>query len=58
MLIINRQTDYAIRVTMYLAMQSPGTRFSARELGLRRVILSAIARRVVVQLAEVGLLKV
>lgn len=57
MLIINRQTDYAMRVILHLAMQPPGTRLSARELGRRRVIPSAIVRRVVTQLAGIGLLR-
>ncbi|MGQ9522952.1 MAG: RrF2 family transcriptional regulator [Anaerolineae bacterium] len=53
----NRQTDYAIRVLLHMAMQPPGARLSARELGQRRIIPLAFVRRIVTRLVRAGLLQ-
>jgi len=56
MLSISRQTDYACRVILHLAMLPPGERVKAQEIARRRLVPRALARRVITQLANAGLL--
>lgn len=56
-MLVNRETDYAIRVILYLTMQPEGTKVSARQLAVERVIPKAFTRRILTKLAKVGLLK-
>ena len=56
MLTINRQTDYASRVILHLALQGEGSRVTAAEIAERRLIPKAFVRRVVTRLAAAGLL--
>jgi len=56
MLKINRQTDYAVRVLLYLAQQSEGARRSSAEIQQEMLIPQALMSRIVAQLAREGLL--
>ncbi|MCS7286673.1 MAG: Rrf2 family transcriptional regulator [Anaerolineae bacterium] len=56
-MLVNRETDYAIRVILYLAMQPEGTRVSAKRLAVEKVIPKAFTRRILTRLAKAGLLK-
>ncbi|MEJ5199386.1 MAG: Rrf2 family transcriptional regulator [Anaerolineae bacterium] len=56
MLTINRETDYAARVILHLALQPPGSRATAREIARQRLIPAALVRRVVTRLAAAGLI--
>jgi Rrf2 family protein len=56
MLSINRQTDYACRVILHLALQGADSRTTAAEIGERRLIPKSFVRRVVTRLAAAGLL--
>ncbi len=56
MLTITRQTDYACRVILHLALQGDGSRLTAAEIGKRGLIPKAFVRRVVTQLAAAGLI--
>jgi Rrf2 family protein len=53
---ISKQTDYAARIILHLAMQPPGTRTTAQEIARRRLIPSVFVRRIITQLAKGGLL--
>ena len=55
MLSISRQTDYACRVILHLAMLPPGQRVTAQDIAKRRLIPPALVRRVITQLANAGL---
>jgi Rrf2 family protein len=52
---ISRQTDYACRVILHLAMLPPGERVKAQDIAKRRLIPRALVRRVITQLANAGL---
>lgn len=56
MLLINRETDYAGRVMLYLARQAAGTRTTAQEVARICLVPRAIVRRVVTRLTSAGLL--
>ena len=53
---ISKQTDYACRVILHLAMLPPSERVTAQDIAKRRLIPRAFVRRVVTQLANAGLL--
>jgi len=53
---ISRQTDYACRVILHLAILPPGERVTAQDIAERRLIPRAFVRRVITQLANAGLL--
>ena len=55
MLSISRQTDYACRVILHLAMLPPGERVTAQDIAKRRLIPPGLVRRVITQLANAGL---
>ena len=52
MIRINRQTDYAIRLILYLAQQEIGTRVSTAEVRKEMKIPPALAQRIVADLAR------
>jgi Rrf2 family protein len=52
---ISRQTDYACRVILHLAMLPPGERVTAQDVAKRRLIPPGLVRRVITQLANAGL---
>lgn len=52
MIRINRQTDYAIRLILYLAQQAGGTRVSTAEVRKEMQIPPALAQRIVADLAR------
>ncbi len=52
MIRINRQTDYAFRVILFLAKQAPGTRVSSNEIKKKMLIPPALSPRIVAQLAR------
>lgn len=56
MLSISKQTDYACRVVLHLAMLPPDERVTAQDIAKRRLIPRAFVRRVVTRLANAGLL--
>jgi Rrf2 family protein len=56
MLTINRQTDYASRIILHLALQGEASRTTAAEIAERRLIPKAFVRRVVTKLATAGLI--
>jgi len=56
MLTINRETDYAARVILHLALQPAGSRATARQIAEQRLIPRALVRRVVTRLATAGLI--
>ncbi|MGC8779532.1 MAG: RrF2 family transcriptional regulator [Anaerolineae bacterium] len=56
MLAINRETDYAARVILHLALQPPDSRATARQIAEQRLIPRALVRRVVTRLAAAGLI--
>lgn len=56
-MMVNRETDYAIRVILYLALQPEGTRVSSRRLSSERIIPKAFTRRIITKLVKAGLLK-
>jgi Rrf2 family protein len=56
MLTISRQSDYACRVVLHLAMLPPGERVTAQDIAKRRLIPRAFVRRVITQLASAGLI--
>ncbi len=55
MITINRETDYAARVLLHLALQEPGSRVTAQQIAAQRVIPRALVRRVVSRLSAAGL---
>lgn len=56
MLIINRETDYAARIVLFLARRPPGARTTAQEVARLCHVPRAIVRRVVTRLGNAGLL--
>jgi Rrf2 family nitric oxide-sensitive transcriptional repressor len=52
MIRINRQTDYAIRLILYLAQQEVGSRVSTAEVRREMQIPPALAQRIVADLAR------
>jgi Rrf2 family protein len=54
MIRINRQTDYAIRLILYLAQQEEGARVSTAEVRREMQIPPALAQRIVADLARGG----
>jgi Rrf2 family protein len=56
MLSISRQTDYACRVILHLAMLPPGERATTQDIARRRLIPRALVRRVITQLANAQLI--
>jgi len=56
MLKINRQTDYAVRVLLYLAQHGEGARLSSAKIQQEMLIPRALMSRIVAQLAREGLL--
>ena len=52
MIRINRQTDYAIRLILYLAQKEKGTRVSTAEVRREMQIPPALAQRIVADLAR------
>jgi Rrf2 family protein len=56
MLTISRETDYAARVILHLALQPPGHRATAGQIAGLRLIPRALVRRVVTRLAAAGLI--
>jgi len=56
MLTINRETDYAGRVLLFLSRRPLGTRATALEIARECLVPGAIVRRVVTRLANAGLL--
>jgi Rrf2 family nitric oxide-sensitive transcriptional repressor len=52
MIRINRQTDYAIRLILYLAQQEEGARVSTAEVRKEMQIPPALAQRIVADLAR------
>lgn len=52
MIRINRQTDYAIRLILYLAQQEEGSRVSTAEVRREMQIPPALAHRIVADLAR------
>ena len=52
MIRINRQTDYAIRLILYLAQQEVGSRVSTSEVRREMQIPPALAQRIVADLAR------
>ena len=57
MISISRQTDYACRVILHLAMLPPGTRVTAQDIAKQRLIPRAMVRRIVTRLGAARLLK-
>ncbi len=55
MITISRETDYACRVILHLAMLPPGERVTAQEIARRRVVPRALVRRVVTRLGAAKL---
>lgn len=55
MITISRETDYAARVLLHLALQPPGSRSTARQIAEQRLIPRALVRRVVTRLSAAGL---
>ncbi len=56
MLVINRETDYAARIVLFLARRPPGTRTTAQEVARQCQVPRAIVRRVVTRLGGAGIL--
>jgi len=52
MIRINRQTDYAIRLILYLAQQEEGSRVSTAEVRKEMQIPPALAQRIAADLAR------
>ncbi len=56
MICISRETDYACRVLLHLALESPNARVTAREVARQRLIPRALVRRVATRLANARLI--
>jgi Rrf2 family protein len=54
MILVNRRTDYAIRVILSLAKRGPGACVSTHEIQQEMLIPSALAQRIVADLAHGG----
>lgn len=55
MITINRETDYAARVLLHLALQGPDGRVTAKQIAAQQLIPRALVRRVVSRLNAAGL---
>jgi Rrf2 family transcriptional regulator, iron-sulfur cluster assembly transcription factor len=55
MITISRETDYACRVILHLAMLPAGHRVTAQEIAKRRIVPRALIRRVVTRLGAAKL---
>ena len=55
MLTISRETDYACRVILHLAMLPTGQRVTTQEIARRRIVPRALIRRVVTRLSAAKL---
>lgn len=56
MITISRETDYAARVILHLALQREGDRATAQSIAHMRLIPRSLVRRVVTRLASAGLI--
>jgi Rrf2 family protein len=56
MIAISRETDYAARVLLHLALQEPGARTTAQQIAQQRLIPRALVRRVVTRLAAANMI--
>jgi Rrf2 family protein len=56
MITISRETDYAARVLLHLALQETGERVTAQQIAQQRLIPKALVRRVVTRLAGANLI--
>lgn len=56
MLTVRKETDYAIRVLLHLALLPPGTRITTQEVAQQRLIPSNLIRRITAHLVDVGFL--
>ena len=56
MLTINRETDYACRVILHLALLPEETRVTAQQIARKRIIPRALIRRVITKLSHAELL--
>ncbi len=56
MLTIRRDSDYAARILLHLAMQPPETCITAREVAKQKLIPQGLARSLLTRLAGAGLL--
>lgn len=56
-MMVKRETDYAIRAVLYLAVRPAGTHTTARELAQAKLIPHALARRIVTKLTAAGILQ-
>jgi Rrf2 family protein len=57
MLAISRQTDYACRIVLHLAMQPGNARVTAADIAQQRLIPPALIRRIVTTLAVAGVVR-
>ncbi len=57
MLSISRETDYACRVILHLALLPADTRVTAQEIAKKRIIPRALVRRVITRLGKAKLIK-
>ena len=55
MITISRETDYACRVILHLALLPPGQRVTAQEIAEQRIVPRALVRRVVTRLGAAKL---
>ena len=55
MITISRETDYACRVILHLAMLPPGERVTTQEIAKQRIVPRALIRRVVTRLSAAKL---
>jgi Rrf2 family protein len=56
MITISRETDYACRVILHLALQAPECRTTAQQIAEQRLIPRSLVRRVVTRLGAAGLI--
>ncbi len=56
MITISRETDYAARILLHLALRGDEERTTAQQIAQQRVIPRALVRRVVTRLAAAGLI--
>jgi len=56
MLLIRRETDYAARILLHLALLPPGSQVTAKEIARRRLVPPNLIRRIIARLAKAGLL--
>lgn len=57
MLRINRQTDYATRIILYLAKEPEGSRISSKQIQKEMLIPKALSPRIVAALAHANLVR-